>query len=187
MIPGTTMLISAGASGDVLRIGMRSSTLRTAQGAEVIVPNSKLIEDKVTNWTLSDRRRRIELDVGVTGDTDPARIITLLADIARRHPRVSGAGGAAHTIRRGVRGLPAPSLDGRPGVDAPPERPRGRPAAGPSCGARRGLRSPGSEGDDLVIRVRGPWHASARGAMCARGRRASGPLRHQGNSARPRE
>src|SRR5262249_16593095 len=77
--------------GDVLRIGMRSSTLRTPQGAEVIVPNSKLIEDKVTNWTLSDRRRRIELDIGVTGDTDPERIITLLADIARRDPRVSSS------------------------------------------------------------------------------------------------
>jgi small-conductance mechanosensitive channel len=76
--------------GDVLRIGIRSSTLRTPQGAEVIVPNSKMIEDKVTNWTLSDRQRRIELDVGVTGDTDPERIITLLADIARHDPRVSG-------------------------------------------------------------------------------------------------
>jgi small-conductance mechanosensitive channel len=76
--------------GDVLRIGIRSSTLRTPQGAEVIVPNSKLIEDKVTNWTLSDRRRRIELDIGVAGDTDPERILALLADIARRDPRVSG-------------------------------------------------------------------------------------------------
>jgi potassium efflux system protein len=75
--------------GDVLRIGIRSSTLRTPQGAEVIVPNSKIIEDKVTNWTLSDRRRRIELDIGVTGDTDPERIIALLGDVARRDPRVS--------------------------------------------------------------------------------------------------
>jgi potassium-dependent mechanosensitive channel len=75
--------------GDVLRIGIRSSTLRTPQGAEVIVPNSKIIEDKVTNWTLSDRRRRIELDIGVTGDTDPERIIALLGNVARRDPRVS--------------------------------------------------------------------------------------------------
>jgi len=74
----------------VLRIGMRSSTLRTPDGAEVIVPNSKMIEDKVTNWTLTDRRRRIQLDVAVTGDTDPERIITLLADVTRRDPRVSG-------------------------------------------------------------------------------------------------
>lgn len=76
-------------AGDVLRIGMRSSTLRTPQGAEVIVPNSKMIEEKVTNWTLSDRRRRIDLDIGVKGDSDAERIITLLGDVARRDPRVS--------------------------------------------------------------------------------------------------
>jgi potassium-dependent mechanosensitive channel len=77
--------------GDVLRIGMRSSTLQTPQGAEVIVPNSTIIQEKVTNWTLSDRRRRIDLDVEITGDTDPERIIALLADIARRDPRVSSS------------------------------------------------------------------------------------------------
>jgi len=75
--------------GDVLRIGMRSSTLRTPQGAEVIVPNSKMIEEKVTNWTLYDRRRRIDLDVGVTGDNDPEQIIDLLLDVARHDPRVN--------------------------------------------------------------------------------------------------
>jgi len=75
--------------GEVLRIGMRSATLRTAQGAEVIVPNSKMIEEKVTNWTLYDRRRRIDLDVGVTGDNDPEQIIALLLDVARHDPRVN--------------------------------------------------------------------------------------------------
>jgi potassium-dependent mechanosensitive channel len=54
------------------------------------VPNSKILEEKVTNWTLSDRRRRIDLDVGVTGDTDPERIISLFLDVARRDRRVSG-------------------------------------------------------------------------------------------------
>ena len=74
--------------GEVLRIGIRSSTVRTPQGAEVIVPNSKIIEEKVTNWTLSDRRRRVELDISVKGDADGERIITLLGDVARRDPRV---------------------------------------------------------------------------------------------------
>jgi potassium-dependent mechanosensitive channel len=76
-------------SGDVLRIGIRSSTVRTSQGAEVIVPNSKMLEEKVTNWTLSDRRRRIELDIGVKDDVDAERIITILTDVARRDSRVS--------------------------------------------------------------------------------------------------
>jgi small-conductance mechanosensitive channel len=76
-------------SGDVLRIGIRSSTVRTSQGAEVIVPNSKMIEERVTNWTLSDRRRRIALQIGVKGDVDAERIIDLLTDVARRDARVS--------------------------------------------------------------------------------------------------
>jgi small-conductance mechanosensitive channel len=76
-------------SGDVLRIGIRSSTIRTSQGADVIVPNSKMIEEKVTNWTLSDRHRRIELDIGVKGDVDAEHIIAILNEVAGRDPRVS--------------------------------------------------------------------------------------------------
>jgi len=75
--------------GEVLRIGIRSSTVRTGQGADVIVPNSKMIEEKVTNWTLSDRQRRIELDIGIKGNSDAERIIALMTDVAGRDPRVS--------------------------------------------------------------------------------------------------
>jgi len=76
-------------AGEIRRIGIRSSTVRTAQGAEVIVPNSKLIAERVTNWTLSDRRRRIDLDVGVKGDADAEQIIALVNDIVRRDARVT--------------------------------------------------------------------------------------------------
>jgi small-conductance mechanosensitive channel len=41
-------------SGEVSRIGIRSSTVRTWQGAEIIVPNAQLVTERVTNWTLSD-------------------------------------------------------------------------------------------------------------------------------------
>jgi small-conductance mechanosensitive channel len=74
-------------SGDVMRIGIRSSTIRTSQGAEVIVPNSKIIEERVTNWTLSDRRRQVQLDVRARPDADG--VIALLNEIALRDPRVS--------------------------------------------------------------------------------------------------
>ena len=75
-------------SGDVMRIGIRSSTVRTSQGAEVIVPNSKLIEERVTNWTLSDRRRQVQLDVRASPDVDADRVIALLNAIAGDDPRV---------------------------------------------------------------------------------------------------
>jgi small-conductance mechanosensitive channel len=72
--------------GSVQRIGMRSSTVRTAEGAEVIVPNGDLISKSFINWTLSDRRRRIEIRVGVAYGTDPERVIALLLQAASDHP-----------------------------------------------------------------------------------------------------
>jgi small-conductance mechanosensitive channel len=72
-----------GLLGDVRRIGIRSSTVRTVDGAEVLVPNANLVSDQVINWTLSDRRRRIDVDVGVAYGTDATRVLELLLDIAR--------------------------------------------------------------------------------------------------------
>ena len=67
--------------GDVKRIGIRASVIRTFEGAEVIVPNGMLISDKVTNWTLSDTRRRVEVDVGVEYGTPAQRVIDLLVGL----------------------------------------------------------------------------------------------------------
>jgi len=75
-------------TGEVKRIGVRSSTVRTAGGAEVIVPNSTLISDSVTNWTLSDRSRRFELQVGVAYGTKPASVLALLKEVAKQHAEV---------------------------------------------------------------------------------------------------
>jgi small-conductance mechanosensitive channel len=74
--------------GDVKRIGIRSSTVRTWDGAEVIVPNSQLISDQVVNWTLSDRHRRIDLPVGVAYGTDPEQVLTLLVGVAAENQSV---------------------------------------------------------------------------------------------------
>lgn len=77
-----------GFTGKVTRIGVRSSTLQTAQGAEVIIPNGNLISGKVINWTLSESKRRAELQVGVAYGTDAALVTKLLLDAANRHESV---------------------------------------------------------------------------------------------------
>lgn len=74
--------------GEVRTIGFRSSTMRTLEGAEVIVPNSKLIEDQLINWTLSDQKRRLSIEIGVEYGTDPVRVLALLREIGRAHPKV---------------------------------------------------------------------------------------------------
>ena len=75
-------------AGRMQQMGIRSCTVRTWEGAEVIVPNATLISDKVTNWTLSDRRRRIDLAVGVAYGTAPDKVLDLLVGVARAHPQV---------------------------------------------------------------------------------------------------
>jgi len=74
--------------GEVRSIGFRASTVRTGQGAEVIVPNAKLIADQVINWTMSDQKRRLEIDIGVAYGTDPERVLGLLIEVGRAHPKV---------------------------------------------------------------------------------------------------
>ena len=75
-------------SGEVRRIGIRASTVRTGQGAEIIVPNAQLITEQLTNWTLSDRLRRVDLPVGVNYGAPPRKVIELLLAVAHAHPSV---------------------------------------------------------------------------------------------------
>ncbi len=75
-------------TGEVQQMGMRACTVRTWEGAEVIVPNASLTSEKVVNWTLSDRRRRIDVVVGVAYGTPPKKTLDILLRVARGHPRV---------------------------------------------------------------------------------------------------
>jgi small-conductance mechanosensitive channel len=76
------------ATGTVTRIGIRSSTIKTFQGAEVVLPNSSLVANQLTNWTLSDRIRRIEIDVGVAYGSDVAMVQEILLVAARANAGV---------------------------------------------------------------------------------------------------
>jgi small-conductance mechanosensitive channel len=75
-------------SGEVSRIGIRASTVRTWQGAEIIVPNAQLVTERVTNWTLSDRTRRIDLPVGVDYGSAPEKVVEVLVAVACAHPQI---------------------------------------------------------------------------------------------------
>jgi small-conductance mechanosensitive channel len=74
--------------GSVRRIGIRASVIHTGAGADIIIPNSQLVTDKVTNWTLSDRLRRVDLPIGVNYGAEPKKVIELLEQVARAHPDV---------------------------------------------------------------------------------------------------
>ena len=78
----------AAVAGKVQKVGIRASIIATYDGAEVIVPNSALVTNQVTNWTLSSLTRRSALSVGVAYGTPPQRVIELLVAAATSHPDV---------------------------------------------------------------------------------------------------
>jgi potassium-dependent mechanosensitive channel len=85
--PGDVVEVG-GTAGSVREIGIRATTIRTFEGAEVVVPNGALLSEKLVNWTLTDRNRRFEVAVGVAYGSDPRRVIEVLLAVAQELPGV---------------------------------------------------------------------------------------------------
>ncbi len=100
-------VVLAGETGVVQRIGLRSTTIRTVDRSEVIVPNSQLIAEPVTNWTLSNRVVRAVLPVGVAYGSNLKLARETLLAVARQHEGVL-ADPAPQAV---VVGLGASSID----------------------------------------------------------------------------
>lgn len=77
-----------GTSGDVVRIGGRSTWVRTNDNIVIIVPNSEFVSNRVTNWTLNDAQARFSIPVGVAYSSDPEKVRQVLLDVARLHTDV---------------------------------------------------------------------------------------------------
>ena len=77
-----------GTSGDVVRIGGRSTWLRTNDNVVIIVPNSEFVSSRVTNWTLNNAQARLGVPIGVSYSSDPEKVRKILLDVARQHPDV---------------------------------------------------------------------------------------------------
>ena len=74
--------------GKVQSIGARSSTVKTFDGSEVIIPNADFISKEIVNWTLSDDRRRKILEFKVDFDSDIDIVLDIMKTVALSHPNV---------------------------------------------------------------------------------------------------
>jgi len=74
--------------GEIKRIGMRSTIVRTFDNSEIVVPNSDLVANQVTNWTRSDRKSRITLSVGVAYGSDVTLVMRTLLESVKDNPLV---------------------------------------------------------------------------------------------------
>lgn len=71
--------------GRVEKLRIRSTTVRTNENIELIVPNQALLTSSVTTYTHTDSSVRIHIPVGVSYQSDPAEVRQVLLAAARRH------------------------------------------------------------------------------------------------------
>lgn len=75
-------------AGDVVRITLRSTIVRTNDHIDIIVPNSEFITSRVINWSYTNRNVRFSFPVGVSYSTNPETVMHLLMEAADEHPGV---------------------------------------------------------------------------------------------------
>jgi small-conductance mechanosensitive channel len=77
-----------GKSGVVTQLNMRSTTLETFDGKDVVVPNEKFITSSFTNWTHKNKKQRYRVDFSVSYKTDVRAMVDLIKKAVATHPQV---------------------------------------------------------------------------------------------------
>ena len=77
-----------GVTATVEEIGARSTSIKTFDNVDVVVPNSYFLDHKITNWTLTDQKIRLKIAVGVAYGSDVREVERLLVLAASEHSRV---------------------------------------------------------------------------------------------------
>lgn len=78
----------SGVIGDVVKISLRATIIRTNENIDIIVPNSDFITQKVTNLTYENRNLRVKVPVGVSYGADSSRVQQIMLSCANEHPGV---------------------------------------------------------------------------------------------------
>jgi small-conductance mechanosensitive channel len=85
---GDFVELEGGKAGIVRELTLRSTTLETFEGKDVIVPNEKFIVETFTNWTHKDKRQRYRVDFSVAYSSDIDQLIALIKGVVASHPKV---------------------------------------------------------------------------------------------------
>jgi small-conductance mechanosensitive channel len=89
---GDYVELDDGRCGTIRELNMRSTTLETYDGKDVMVPNEQFITTSFTNWTHKNTKQRYSLEFQVAYDTDMRTMLALVRDTINSHPQVlSGA------------------------------------------------------------------------------------------------
>ena len=72
----------------VKEIGLRTSNVETRDGITLIIPNHKLVSEKLINWSSSDTVTRFKIGVGVAYGSDVELVKKILIECAWKHNKV---------------------------------------------------------------------------------------------------
>jgi len=72
----------------VKKINVRSTLVQTYDNASLIIPNSDLINNQVTNWSFKDKRLRRDISIGIAYGSDIVLAKKLLLEVANSKMRV---------------------------------------------------------------------------------------------------
>ncbi len=77
-----------GATGEVVDVGLRASTIRTLDNITVLVPNKLIVLNKITNYSKFDPKIRLNIPVGVAYGSDMDKVKGILLSVADGNPGV---------------------------------------------------------------------------------------------------
>ncbi len=85
---GDFIELEDGRAGKVRELSMRSATLETFDGKDVMVPNETFITSTFTNWTHNNQKQRYPLHFSVAYDTDLEKMWPIIREVVASHPKV---------------------------------------------------------------------------------------------------
>lgn len=77
-----------GIIGTVTAIGVRTSKVETLDHISILIPNSKLVGNKATNWSHNKAASRFQINVGVAYTSDLDQVTSLLLQAGREHVKI---------------------------------------------------------------------------------------------------
>lgn len=77
-----------GVWGDVRQINLRTTLIETPDGISVIVPNSKLLENELINFSYGNPTLRLQVPVGIAYGSDCQKAAEILVQVALDNKRV---------------------------------------------------------------------------------------------------
>lgn len=77
-----------GKSGLVTQLSLRSTTVETYDGKDIVIPNEKFITSVFTNWTHKNNKQRYSVGFSVAYNTDVRSVIVLIKEAVAIHPQV---------------------------------------------------------------------------------------------------